>query len=274
MCVNIACIDVRACKGGDGLELEESIKFNGQSAANHYEDWAKALQETQQLGTTTEGGEGGPESPSKPSPVGNVLRITDKSDEDGSSPVTKALLKNMEIQPPKEETGLDALEEGQEIYEGQFCEQGSRKGFGSLKVKKGKNLYAYNGEFEEGVKSGKGVMIWGDGRQFRGQFIEDKLHGEGSMTWPDGSRYIGQYENNQKHGTGIFFFKEDGRQHQGQWRNGKRHGKGVYTSQEGKSICGHWANDEAIESSLDVVPELDFNCHGKSMVDKVPGAPG
>lgn len=264
-CLSLSCIDP---KTDSGHEIQEIVK------GEHYEDWAKALNETvthslSHLDDSSDKDFGG-----KATPGGNVLALSqnhDESHEENHSPVTKALLQNMAVQAPKQETGLEDLEEGDEIFQGQFKGETHLTkqwhGHGTLKVKKGKSSYVYDGEFEDGAKNGKGVMRWADGRMYRGSFKDDQVHGDGVMSWPDGRKYVGQYVNGLKHGTGIFYFKEDGRQHEGQWRNGKRHGKGVYTNSNDDAICGHWIDDRAVESSLEKVPKLGRSDQGLLLAD-------
>lgn len=45
--------------------------------------------------------------------------------------------------------------------------------------------------------SGKGVMIWADGRKYEGDFLNDNKHGFGIYHWADGRKYEGQWEANK-----------------------------------------------------------------------------
>lgn len=288
-CISVSCIDPQI----GGAESEHNDVQARKAHDPRYDDWAMALEETERVwkepGGQSTSREVDEELETEPagseasaSPSGKVLNrpprailAEARSEPVQESPATKAMLKTMQIQAPVQELGLEDLEDGTETYQGQFQEDNPsvRDGHGTLKVKKGKKQYVYDGEFLENKRHGKAVMRWGDGREYRGQFHQNDIHGEGIMRWPDGRRYVGQYENNQKHGTGIFFFKEDGRQHEGNWRNGKRHGRGVYTNTNDQTIQGVWHDDEPIESTLESVPNMTrddqgFLMHDASLVGK------
>lgn len=42
---------------------------------------------------------------------------------------------------------------------------------------------------------GKGVLIWGDGREYEGDFVRDKRHGYGEFKYKDGKVYTGEWSN-------------------------------------------------------------------------------
>merc|ERR1719316_593627 len=103
----------------------------------------------------------------------------------------------------------------------------------------------YQGEMFDGMKHGKGILVWPDNRRYEGQFRSGLFHGWAIMDWPDGRRYIGKYAANQKHGEGVFEWP-DGRRYDGQWANGKRHGRGRYVNARGESRLGTWAKDRPV----------------------------
>lgn len=130
------------------------------------------------------------------------------------------------------------------VYNGQM-EDGKKHGYGCYEfVERGEHMQ-YEGEFEEDLRHGRGVLEWQDGRMYRGQFCKGKFHGSGEMKWPDGRQYVGEYFNDKKHGLGTFEWENAGR-YDGYWKNGKRHGKGVYANGKGKVSQGIWANDKFV----------------------------
>jgi hypothetical protein len=59
----------------------------------------------------------------------------------------------------------------------------------------------YKGGFLDGMKSGDGVMTWGDGK-YIGEFLGDGYEGFGQLSKGDGSRYVGQFRGGKMHGIG------------------------------------------------------------------------
>ena len=69
---------------------------------------------------------------------------------------------------------------------------------------------------------GKGVLKWGDGREYTGDFENDKRHGDGKFKWKDGRIYIGQWRDGKQNGIGVFQNEEGGKERKGEWAQGKR----------------------------------------------------
>ena len=102
-----------------------------------------------------------------------------------------------------------------------------------MKCGKGKIHYHntgdfYEGEFTNGVITGKGFYVWKNKHTYFGDFVDGKMNGKGVYKWTDGNEYEGEYINNIKEGNGIFKWK-DGKVFKGKFRNGRPHGKGVLT---------------------------------------------
>lgn len=49
----------------------------------------------------------------------------------------------------------------------------------------------YIGEWENDMKTGKGVELLGDGVIYEGNFLDEEFHGYGKMTWENGDIYEG-----------------------------------------------------------------------------------
>ena len=89
---------------------------------------------------------------------------------------------------------------------------------------------------------GRGLYIWGDGREYNGDWKFNRIDGEGVFKWPDGRKYIGHYKKDKKHGYGIFEWP-DGKKYKGYWENGKQNGEGeCYNPRENIWIKGIWKN--------------------------------
>ncbi|CAD8181786.1 unnamed protein product [Paramecium pentaurelia] len=51
----------------------------------------------------------------------------------------------------------------------------------------------YFGQFYNGKKDGRGILILNDGCKYEGQFKNNLFHGEGTFLWNDGSNYTGTF---------------------------------------------------------------------------------
>ena len=83
----------------------------------------------------------------------------------------------------------------------------------------------YNGQFEQGEISGKGIFKWKNGELYEGYFLKGVKHGKGVHKWPDGSIYEGEYNNGIREGKAKYKWP-DGRIFKGYFKNGKPEGKG------------------------------------------------
>ncbi len=102
----------------------------------------------------------------------------------------------------------------------------------------------YEGRYKKGVRHGKGVCYWEDGKRFVGRWKYDKMHGSGKMFYANGDIYEGDWENGYKQGTGIYTWK-NGSKYIGSFFLGKKEGYGELKSPDGSSHSGYWKNDVA-----------------------------
>ena len=86
----------------------------------------------------------------------------------------------------------------------------------------------YDGEWQNGLWHGKGVLAFSNGERYAGEFTEGKFSGSGSYSWPDGSEYVGDFADNKRNGNGMIIYA-NGDQYVGGFLDGKRHGQGTYT---------------------------------------------
>lgn len=130
----------------------------------------------------------------------------------------------------------------------------------------GDDLYAekYEGEFEEGKKSGAGAVTISDGTVLNGRWYQDEPSDFGSwmITYNDGTIYSGAVNfpiNNNDDGINssisIIPHPEgfgtmhyiNGDFYTGNFQYGKRDGKGLCLLENGDSLDGEWKNDEFID---------------------------
>lgn len=68
----------------------------------------------------------------------------------------------------------------------------------------------YEGDYENGLMHGKGLLIYNDTSMYDGDFVRGQMTGKGIFVWPEGKRYEGDWVNNKMQGTGTM-----------KWANGK-----------------------------------------------------
>ena len=132
----------------------------------------------------------------------------------------------------------------------------------------------YIGNFENGLKQGKGKLVYPSGNTFVGEWKFNKKNGEGTMEWidckekyqgnwsddvPNGvgnliwletnntirllkNRYSGEFQSGVREGLGVFYYS-DGSMYEGQWKGNKKHGYAVFTDEKGVSVYGYYEND-------------------------------
>jgi len=117
---------------------------------------------------------------------------------------------------------------------------GLRNGKGRYKYS---NLYfTYDGQWEDGMKHGYGLLKFSDGGFFEGEFKENQIWGYGTRLWSDGSKYNGYWNMGEKDGEGTFE-KTDGDTYNGDWVMNVRHGGGKWTKPNKQVIEGEFINN-------------------------------
>ena len=64
----------------------------------------------------------------------------------------------------------------------------------------------YQGDVENGVPNGLGVLIDPDGIKYVGEWIHRWKNGQGTFTWSDGGEYVGSWKNGTRW-NGTFYDK-------------------------------------------------------------------
>ena len=123
----------------------------------------------------------------------------------------------------------------------------------------------YEGEFVDGIRQGRGVLITTDGDRYEGEWRDSQLNGNVKYIKCNGTIYEGQMVNGEKEGQGTIVF-ENGNRYEGSWKDGNKHGWGrdSYSNGivwEGENTDGK--KQEDIYLSKDQALELDW----KDVVD-------
>ena len=62
----------------------------------------------------------------------------------------------------------------------------------------------YEGDFENGLKSGIGTYIYKNGDKYIGGFKNDEKNGYGAYYYNNGDSYLGEFSKNKKDGKGSY----------------------------------------------------------------------
>ena len=98
------------------------------------------------------------------------------------------------------ENGELTFDNGASHYKGGF-KDGKFEGIGTLTNKNGD---VYTGEFHNGLRHGKGKLIFSEGDEYEGNFVNGQIEGIGKLTIKDISQYSGQFKNGVYDGNGTF----------------------------------------------------------------------
>ena len=100
------------------------------------------------------------------------------------------------------------------------CVNGYASGSGILIwYKEGKETDRYEGQMNNGKRTGKGAYTWADGGKYVGDFVNDNSHGKGTRTWARGDRYEGDFVNDKRTGKGIYICRS-GQRYTGDFQEG------------------------------------------------------
>lgn len=68
----------------------------------------------------------------------------------------------------------------------------------------------YVGQWEGGLKEGRGSVVWPSGNSYEGEFRGDRKHGQGVFTWSSGNSWTGNFWLDKQHGLGNYSVKSAG----------------------------------------------------------------
>ena len=100
----------------------------------------------------------------------------------------------------------------------------------------------YEGNFENGLKSGTGTYIYKNGDKYIGGFKNDEKSGIGAYYYNNGESYIGNFYKNKKDGKGCYYYIE-GDKFDGKFKKGKAEGFGKFYYSNGDRYFGHYKYD-------------------------------
>lgn len=105
---------------------------------------------------------------------------------------------------------------------------------------------SYVGEYQSGLRHGRGRLHKPDGTEYDGEWRHGKMHGHGSLTRVaagEAFTYVGEFRDAQRHGRGRLRSSCDGSTYDGEWRANVRHGRGRLTT---ASVVyeGEWCDGE------------------------------
>ena len=139
-------------------------------------------------------------------------------------------------------------------YDGEW-ENGLRSGYGIMKYASGNY---YEGNWSKDKKNGVGVMIWKDVDEiYTGEWKDDRCEGFGEHLWGHGATstsggnwkycnlYRGEWKGGIRAGRGSFFYS-DGSQYTGDWANNLKEGEGTFIQTNGKIHRGLFAKDRSV----------------------------
>ncbi|XP_039288577.1 MORN repeat-containing protein 3 isoform X2 [Nilaparvata lugens] len=111
-----------------------------------------------------------------------------------------------------------------------------------------RNNYIYEGDWENGMKHGYGVLSHENENGvraliFEGEWRYDKKEGQGTLILPDNEVYMGNFKGGMRHGFGQIWFT-NGDFYIGDWAHDKRNGKGLHLYGNGDIFEGNWLNDK------------------------------
>lgn len=139
-----------------------------------------------------------------------------------------------------------------DIYKGNFVNN-KRHGKGKIKYYNENCISLYDGEWEDDLKHGTGVLTLGNGYVLYGLWQLDKMINSGRIVYTNGDVYEGQWtyemekqrldviHNIYKNGVGKYIYK-NGDIYEGHFVNDSMNGKGKFKYISGVVYNGEWMN--------------------------------
>jgi len=163
-----------------------------------------------------------------------------------------------------------SLASADECMEGD-CENGTGTYFYSTGDKSGSK---FTGEWKNGKRDGKGIIVKKDGSIFEGEYKNDKANGKGTWRFsdghkyegefkdgrfiietkifPNGNKYTGDFKNNLLDGKGTFTLS-NGNKYIGEFKDNQFNGKGTYIFANGQKIVGDFKDNQVIKGTYSYV---------------------
>ncbi|VVC24206.1 MORN motif [Cinara cedri] len=132
------------------------------------------------------------------------------------------------------------------VFEGTLSSRWIAQGTGSLFLSDGG--ITYEGQFNDGLPEGTGIVKWPDGSWYKGEFRRGLRHGYGlHVSCENGRRsYSGQWTDSKRNGPGHTSCRageSDGAlNYVGDWVDGRPHGRGSCDWSDGTRYVGDWVD--------------------------------
>jgi len=111
----------------------------------------------------------------------------------------------------------------------------------------------YVGDFLNNVRHGEGIFSSG-GDTYTGSWKEDRRNGHGTLVWRSTARYCGNFVDDYREGFGKYTWA-NGDHYEGEWHLSLRTGKGKIVWAEGNSYDGEW--EEGFQNGQGVYKWVD-----------------
>lgn len=93
---------------------------------------------------------------------------------------------------------------------------------------------------------GRGKVILANGNVYEGNFNQGLPNGKGIMRYTNGDKYLGRWQHGKRSGEGKLI-QRNGDSYVGEWAFDKKNGKGRITKKDGTITRGIWENNVLIE---------------------------
>ena len=101
---------------------------------------------------------------------------------------------------------------------------------------------------------GQGILTFPppDGGAYEGEFRDNLRHGKGKRTYAGGMTYEGEFRKNKKHGRGTFY--GNGVVLAGEWYQDVKHGHFTKASPDGQKVTEAWRNGVQVSPEKEQSP--------------------
>jgi len=109
--------------------------------------------------------------------------------------------------------------------------------------------WTYTGSILNGVKHGKGKVVWSDGDIYEGDWVNGNEHGKGKMVWANGDIYEGDWVDGNPTGKGKSIYVS-GKIYEGDFVEGNPVGKGKLTTADGDVFEGNFVDGNPTKGKI------------------------
>ena len=136
------------------------------------------------------------------------------------------------------------------VYEGEFADsQQEGQGVLIMRTEDGAESYRYDGSWLAGQRHGDAMVTYPDGAVYEGQFENGVRSGQGMLVMPSGYSYSGEWAAGEINGEGIARYAS-GDVYRGSFETGTRAGFGLLCWADGNSSQGTWVAGELVGTGV------------------------